>query len=329
MTRGSLGDIVHLCLRGRRPDPLMQDADDWQALSTAAQRMLFWCGGLIHGCRCEGPEIRFALQLGRAPLSAAARHVCGSYVANLRRRRGWAGCIFKRYRATLVDGELFLDDLVIWLHRAPKAADADPSQPNSCWTGDSAYVVPRSSAWISTDRTLNLLSKSGAGRSAYVRRKSQPSAEEVVALLTGSGTRQSRHAKTAEFWTDRRPPDIEMIARFVAQYSQVSYTDMRSASRKRAVSRAKMVTAVLASRHGASVAAVARLFGRSRSTLIESADHYRKTQPQLFVHAERAFERYVAGNSRIGALRARQVGTLLDLVPQKMLLQHQRIQAVD
>ena len=315
MTRSSSGDIVHLWLRGHRPDPLVQDSDDWQALSIAAQRMLFWCGGLIHGCRCEGPNIRFALQLGHGPVGVAAQHIAGNYAAYLRRRRGWAGTIFRRYLATFVDSELFLDDLVIWLHRAPKPDDADPSRANSCWTGHPAYLVPGSSPWIATNRTLNSLSKSGAGRSAYLRRRTQPVAPEIVALLTGGAARQSRHPKTAEFWTDRRPPDIEMIARFVAQYSHVSYADMRSASRKRVMSRAKMIAAVLAARQGASVAAVARLFGRCRSTLIESADHYRQTQPQLFVHAERALDRYVAGNGRIGILHTRQMRTLLDLVP--------------
>ena len=115
---------------------------------------------------------------------------------------------------------------------------------------------------------------------------------------------------------DPRPPSIEMIARFVADYCQVSYEEMRSASRKRVVSRATMVAAVLAARHGASVAAVARLFGRSRSTLSERADHYRETQPQLFVHAERALARHVARSGRIGALSAGQMGAFLDLVPQ-------------
>jgi len=316
MTRCGFGYIVHLCLRGRHADALVQDEEDWQALSVAAQRMLFWCGGSIHGCRCEGRDIRFAVQMGHAPVGVVAQHISGSYAAHLRRRRGWAGGIFKRYAATLIDGELFLDDLVIWLHRPPKSDDADQSRANCCWTADPAYLVPRSSAWITTDRTLNALSKSGAGRSAYLRRRTQPIAPEVVAILTGASARQPRQAKAAVFRTNPWPPNIEMIAQFVAEYSQVSYQDMRSASRKRVMSRAQMVTAVLATRHGASVAAVARLFGRSRSSLSERADHYRKTQPQLFVHADRALARYVAGSGRIVALNAGHTGAFLDLVPQ-------------
>jgi hypothetical protein len=160
MTRCGFGDIVHLCLRGRRPDALVQDDDDWQTLSIAAQRMLFWCGGSIHGCRCEGRDIRFALQLGHAPVGAVVHHISASYAVHLRRRRGWIGKIFQRYAANFVDGELFLDDLVIWLHGPPNSGNANQTHAKSCWTADAAYLVPRSSTWISTERTLQALSKS-------------------------------------------------------------------------------------------------------------------------------------------------------------------------
>jgi chromosomal replication initiation ATPase DnaA len=93
--------------------------------------------------------------------------------------------------------------------------------------------------------------------------------------------------------TRREAPEgsnIEKIARFVAEYSHLSYEELCSASRRRTVSKAKVLAAVLCTRKGASVAAVARLFGRSRSTLIEQAEQHRETQPQLFVHAERALE---------------------------------------
>jgi chromosomal replication initiation ATPase DnaA len=93
--------------------------------------------------------------------------------------------------------------------------------------------------------------------------------------------------------------NIESIAQFVAGFSRVSYEDMCSISRKRDVSKAKTVAAVLATRNGASVAAVGRLFGRSRSTLIERAERYRKTQPQLFVQAEQALGTYFETRGRM------------------------------
>jgi transposase-like protein len=285
-------DVIHLKLRGCRPHALVQDKEDWRALSAIAERMLFWCGGSIHGCRCQGNEMRFAVQMGHASAGAMARHIAGAYGIHLRRRRGWTGRIFYPYVAIPVDGDLFLDDLVIWLHRPPESA--------FCWTADSAYLITKSLTWITTKRVLAAMSPGGAGRSVYCRRKTHPLAPETLAVVTGRTARRREPR-----WDDvdasnpsihRKPserPTIEEIVQFIAASDHISHEDMRCASRRRAVSKAKVVATVLSTRNGASVAAVARLFGCARSTLIEMAERYRESQPQLFADSERALEAYL------------------------------------
>ena len=292
-------EVIHLYLRGRSPQALVQDEVDWRALSAIATRTHFWCGGSIHGCRCEGNEMRFAIQTEHASVGATAHHISGAYSIHLRRRRGWSGGVFNHYIAIPIDADLYLDDLVVWLHR-PRDSDKEGARADVCWTGDSAYLSPKSLTWITTERALAALSPSGAGRSAYFLRKTQLIAPEIMAILTGRAPRESRQASDdmlARRATLRREApkrwNIEEIARFVAEYSHISYEDMRSATRKRVVTKAKVVAAVLSARNGASVAAVARLFGRSRSTLIERAEYYRETQPQLFARAERALEAHL------------------------------------
>jgi Bacterial dnaA protein helix-turn-helix len=302
-TRSGLsGQLVHLNLRGRRPDPLVRDEEDWRALVVAAKRMLFWCGGYVHGCRCEGREIRFAIRVGHTSIAIMVHHILVAYGIHLRRRHGWAGSIFKRYIAIPVDAELFLDDLVLWLHRPPELGKPAPAGSASCWTTDSAYVTPKPLSWVTTEPVLGMLSPGGAGRSAYHRRKTQPMEPEVVAILNGRAPPRQRQPIAEEFASNSSAHSeagdrlsIEKIARFVAEYSHVPYEDMRSASRRRVVSKAKTVATVLATRNGASVAAVGRLFGRSRSNLIERAERYRDTQAQLFAQAERALGEYVEG----------------------------------
>jgi len=293
-------EVTHLTLRGRHTQALVLDEEDWQALSAAARRMLFWCGGSIYGCRCEGNEIRLAIQREYASVGAIAHHISGAYAIHLRRRRGWSGSVFKHYIVIPIDGDLFLDDLVIWLHRPHESYKGEGISTESCWTGDSAYLSPKSLTWIATERALAALSPGGAGRSAYIRRKTQPIAPETLAILTGRAPRGSWQASNDVVATRSVAPDrsIGEIARFVAKYSRISYEEMISTSRKRALSKAKVIATVLSARNGASVAAVARLFGRSRSTLIEQADRYRETQPQLFSHAEEALETHLEGETR-------------------------------
>ena len=76
------------------------------------------------------------------------------------------------------------------------------------------------------------------------------------------------------------------IVRAVADHCGVALEDMRSGTRKRAVAKAKIIATVLAARNGATVAAAARYFNRNRSTLIEQAERYRLSQPEIFTKAE-------------------------------------------
>ncbi|HEX3912159.1 MAG TPA: helix-turn-helix domain-containing protein [Steroidobacteraceae bacterium] len=278
--------LVQLVIRARRIDELLRTNEDWQMLGHIASRMLFWCGGAIYGCRCDGNEMRFALQVTYAPLGAMAHHISGGYAIHLRRTRGLDGSIFKHYTAIPLHDEIFLDDLVLWLHR---------SEPNRrIWTGDDAYLSPNSLPWINTERVLSALSVGAPGPATYRRRKRDAISPQLVERFMQRPQRGARadlgNASAAETHGPnheaRARPEIESIARLVANFCGVSFDEMLAESRKRSVSKARVIATVLATRHGATVASAARLFHRSRSTLIEQAEHYRATQPELFVEAD-------------------------------------------
>jgi hypothetical protein len=288
-----LGKAVHLTLRGQRPQALVQDEEDWNALARIAERMLFWCGGAIHGCCCEGNRMHFAVQVANASIGAMAQHISGAYSIHLRRRREWTDSLFSHYLVFAIDAEVRLDDLVIWLH-APEQNPAGHVQGHPYWTADAAYLSPGSLTWITTDRVLDALGHGSAALSAYRRRKTEPLDSNALADVTRPSGRRKAASSTAALSGDPNHdalsarPSIEMIAQAVAQYAQVSYADMRSSSRSRAVSRAKIITAVLCTRQGFSASTVAGFFKRSRSTLIEQAERLRVKQPQIFADAERA-----------------------------------------
>jgi hypothetical protein len=291
------GQWVHLILRGRRPTALVQDEEDWRALEQVARRMLFWCGGSIHGCRCEGSEMRFALRLSHSTIGSVARHLSGGYAIHVRRRRGAIGGVFKHYVAFPVDGESFLDDFVMWLHRPESDAGSADTSSAVCWTGDFAYLSSTPSNWITTDQVLSALAHVEFAKVAYQRRKTQTIDPEIVAAFTRPPV---HHGNYSDIPTKERP-SIEQIVQMVTRYSGISEADMRSDSRKRAVTKAKIIAAVLSTRNGASVAAVARVFQRSRSTLVEQAEHYREKQPHLFDEAERALADFLGEENTAAA----------------------------
>jgi hypothetical protein len=286
--------LVQLVLRARHTDALMQTDDDWRALGLIAARMLFWCGGAIYACRCEDNEIRFALRVAHAPLGAMAHHISGAYAIHLRQTLRQGGGIFKHYTVIPLHDEFFLDELVLWLHRSVSHT--------RIWTADDAYLTPNSLPWINTDRFSSALSVGAPGTDTYRRRKSDEISPQVIEFFTRRPQRARRAdqsdpsagVRTADHGTLATRPSIEMIARLAADYCQVSYDGMLTDTRKRAVSKARVIATVLATRNGATAAAAARLFNRSRSTLIEQAEHYRATQPEIFAEAESMLEAFLA-----------------------------------
>jgi hypothetical protein len=287
--------LVQLVLRTHHTTDLVQTDQDWRALGFIAARMLFWCGGAIYACRCEGNEIRFALQVAHAPLGAMAQHISGAYANHLHRSRGLRGSIFKHYTAIPLDDDIFLDDLVLWLHR---------SEPRRrIWTAEDAYLSPNSLPWIDADRVLSALSVGAPGPATYRRRKSEGISPQIIELFTrrpqrasltnppedsAAGTSATNHGTRAA------RPTIETIARLVASVCKVSFNDMLADTRKRAVSKARVIATVLATRNGATAASAARLFNRSRSTLIEQVEHYRATHPEIFAEAESRLDAVLA-----------------------------------
>jgi hypothetical protein len=285
------GALFHLILPGRRRHELVQDDEDWTSLGTIAKRTLWWCDGAIHACRCDGSRMHFALEVSHSTVGAMSQRISGGYAQYLTRRRAWTGGAFAPYVAIPVDAALYLTDLVVWLHRPWKRDDRTLAPRGRYWTGDDAYLAPGSLTWITTARALGEFGRGAAGIQAYRTRKAQGVDPEIVSLLNRRRHERSKPGSKALGNVPAARPTVEMIreiARLVAEHRSVSYEDMYSHSRQRDVSKAKSITAVLAVRNGASLATVARLFRRRSSTLIEEAEHYRETEPQMFVEAERA-----------------------------------------
>jgi hypothetical protein len=291
--RGEIAEtLVQLVLRGCRADALVDSAEDWRALGVIASRMLFWCGGAIYACRCEGKEMRFAIQVARSSIGAMAHHISAPYALHLRQSRGIPGSVFKHYMALPLEDATYLDDLVLWLHRPNTMA----ASTTHTWTADAAYLTPQSMPWISTARILQSLSVGAPDSATYRRRKSEPISRDALEKFTrrarrprksSIGGKPSRRIGHATF---AHRPSIEAISRLVAGYCNVSYEEMLTDTRKRAAGKARVITTVLATRNGATAAAAARLFNRSRSTLIEQVEHYRATQTEWFEQAEALLE---------------------------------------
>jgi hypothetical protein len=276
------GELVQLVLRAAGANALMQSDHDWRELGIIAARMLFWRGGAIYACRCESNEIRFALRADHASLGSMAHHISGAYAIYLRRKLQDSGAIFKHYLALPCDPG-YLEQLVIWLHRQPE------QEHDRIWTTEDAYLTLGSLPWVTTGSPFP---------AAYLQRKSEPISPEAIKMFSrlrrqrspDATERPSSEPIDPQHATLAHRPSITTIAHIAAELCTVTYDDMLTTTRKRAVNKARVIAAVLATRNGAPAAAAAELFNRSRSSLFEQVEYYRVHQPQIFAQAEAVLE---------------------------------------
>jgi hypothetical protein len=276
------GELVQLVLRAAGANALMRSDHEWRELGIIASRMLFWRGGAIHACRGESNEIRFALQAGHASLGSMAHHISGAYAIYLRRKLQESGAVFKHYLALPCDPN-YLDQLVIWMHRPPE------EEHDRVWTTEDAYLTPGSLPWVTTGSLFP---------AAYLQRKSEPISPDAITMFSRSRRPRSPDATERlasepidpQHATLAHRPSIISIAHLAAELCEVTYDEMLTTTRKHAVNKARVIAAVLATRNGATAAAAAQLFNRSRSSLVEQVEHYRVHQPQIFAQAEAVLE---------------------------------------
>jgi hypothetical protein len=283
------GALVLLVLRTHRAEALIHSDEDWHVLESIAARMLFWSGGAIYAARCEGGEMRFALQVLHASLGTIAHQLAGAYATHLRKTRHIKGRIFDHYLVTLLCAEVFLNDLVFWLHRPRDPWTGRAAAGRRLWTAESAYLLPGSMPWIDTTRLLRTLGGVGAaGPATYRCHKMEPISARAIDRFAQRAQRLAGNEVQAS------QLNIETISRRVADYCRISYEDMVGDTRKRAVSRARAIATVLATRSGTTAAAAARHFKRSRSALIEQVEHYRASQPEIFSEAQSRLDVWLA-----------------------------------
>jgi putative transposase len=280
--------VIHVVLVAQGPRALVEDHLDWERLGEILARALAFCGGRVHAYCCLPGEMHLALELGRAPLDAVIRRLCGPYARFLNRRRRQSGRVFRRYRASIWSS-LYLLPLVIHIHLLPERR-LHTRRSEYPWSTHHTYLRSASIPWLTTGAVLNELGGGKSGVLAYRQSIHRGEDAEVTALFAGAVRRSSRtiaHGESAPYTSDAvstaRVLSLQQLTAAAANRLRVPYDAMYSRSRCRRLSMARALTAWHAMRCGlASMAEVAAHFDRHRSTLRLAVDHCRMARPELF-----------------------------------------------
>ncbi len=280
--RNSPVAVFHVVLRGCRPEPLVRGEDDWRKLIEGIESMLFWCGGRVLGCRCEGDRLELAIEPARVSLGQMLRYVTVPFALHVNRVSGGSGKVFRPLRVYRLQ-PAFRTELVLWLHR-PLAGPG--------WSADAAYREPGSMPWVDPTPVLEELGRGpGARRQYRVLRARGVDAELAFAFSSLRDTLAHIHTavRPAVAEPKRCQRDLlQCVVAYVSRRESVAAVELPGRSRARALCRARCFVTLAAVRCGVSLSLIAMSLGRDASTLEESVLRMRARDPAGLLSAVEA-----------------------------------------
>jgi hypothetical protein len=219
------------------------------------------------------------IQVGEVPLGRLMLRVAGQYARITQARLLTNGHLFeKRYHPVLVDTDVYLLELVRYIHLNPIRAGLAPHPSEYPWTSHHAYLGRRVEPWVTTDFALALFcERRDAAVAAYdkfiqegVGAEGQRSPLEdrnpSDPRILGSDAFASRVLGTE--WRPRSRRSLEQLIAEACGRFCVTSAQLESAGRDRRIvaARSWVVKEAVEGRI-ASVSAVARRFQRNESSL--------------------------------------------------------------
>jgi hypothetical protein len=224
-------------------------------------------------------HVHLAVEQGSASLSAFMHALQSSYTQGFNRRHERVGHLFQgRYKSFLVASDRYFLALVRYIHENPVSAGMVREAASYPWSSDRFFRIGVGPPWLDLDRALALLAPSRREamrkyRELMADRGHSTPAYDTLVAYEGLIKGDERFAKEAlrqiplpprrsRTWT------AEAVARAVAASGCLTLDDLTGLTRRRDVSRLRMLSAYLArERLGIPIAESARLFLRNDSTL--------------------------------------------------------------
>jgi len=163
------GALYHVILRGNDSQTIFFDDKDRTRFYLLLQEGIERFGHRIHGFCLMSNHVHLAIQMGEVPLSRILQNLSFRYTRWVNWRQKRSGHLFQgRYKAVLVDADIYLKELVRYIHLNPVRAGIVNEPEDYGWSGHRAYLGLEAIPWLTTDWVLSLFSKRlSLARKAY------------------------------------------------------------------------------------------------------------------------------------------------------------------
>jgi REP element-mobilizing transposase RayT len=150
------GAFYHITSRGNERKEIYMDTGDREKflfyLETAAERY----GSAVHVYCLMGNHYHLLLETPRGNLSQIMRHVNGAYTSYFNAKRERSGHLFQgRYKAILVDADVYASELSRYIHLNPVRAGMVQRPEEYPWSSYGSYVgMMKKPSWCTVDFIL-------------------------------------------------------------------------------------------------------------------------------------------------------------------------------
>jgi putative transposase len=278
------GGFYHVTLRGNhRQDIFFKDEHrDW--LEEIVAEVIPRFGARVHAYCWMSNHIHLLAQIGEAPLGPIMLRIASRYARKVQAQFQTTGHLFeKRHDAKLVDADAYLLELLRYIHLNPVRAKMVKTPRDYRWSSHHVYLGTAQQPWMTTEFGLSMFHRERERAVSAYRRFVEEGPLDGRSPFKDVNPNDSRILGDDRFvekvlgssWRPRSRQTLdEVIAEVCLEFSlMVAQLESKGAQRDLARARACIAHRCI---HGriASLAEVARRFGRDESTLRESVQRY-------------------------------------------------------
>lgn len=279
------GAVYHVILKGLENESIFKNVADrraWEVLveegaDRFSHKILAYCWAKDH--------VQMALQVGDAPLSKVMQNLSFRYTRYFNKAHGRQGPLFHgRYKAVLIDQEVYLHDLVRYVHNNPLRNGDAKSAAKAKWTSFAGYMGSDEKKWLSTEAVLDSLGKTPkASRSAF-EKFTEAGKDEGIRSDLVRGSEGGRVLGGKRFVAKAlkpvkavpKPMTLNQLVKRVCREENVKETALKNESRARHESRIRQTIAYLAMElNVATLTAMADRFNRDLTTMSRNQRYFR------------------------------------------------------
>jgi len=281
------GAFYHVTLRGNHRQDIFFCDDDRRLLNTIVAEVVDRLGARVHAYCWMTNHVHLLLQASDAPLWRVMLRIASRYARQVQRRFRTTGHLFeRRYHAVLVDADEYLLTLLRYIHLNPVDARMVATIDEYAWSSHHAYLGARIEPWVTTAFALSMLHRDRERAITLYRQLMDDSVGQGVAPYTDELNPNDRRVLGGDTfvasihglsWTPKSRKTVEQLIDEACEQFTVTRQQLLATDRCRLAAPARAwVANQAAALQIASIASVAKLFGRDESTVRKSMARYSK-----------------------------------------------------